>query len=73
MKTEQVLCKHVLHCLTLLSTGRWWYVLCKPLKSKHRQILLYETKIHAASRIIWEVAIAFLPRLSNLDDNFAKQ
>ncbi len=73
MKRERALCERVLRRLTLLSTGRWPYVLCKPLKSKHGQISLYETKIDAASRIIWEVAIAFSPRRSNLDENFAEQ
>lgn len=56
MKRDRALCERVLRRLTLLSTGRWPYVLCKPLKSKHGQISLYETKIDAASRIIWEVA-----------------
>jgi len=73
MKRERALCERVLRRLTMLSTGRWPYVLCKPLKSKHRQISLYETKIDAASRIIWEVAISFSPRRSNSDENFAEQ
>jgi 3-dehydroquinate synthase class II len=44
------------------------------LKAKQGQgISLYETKIDAASRIIWEVAIAFSPRRSNSGENFAEQ
>ena len=74
IKRERALCERVLRRLTLLSTGRWPYVLCKPLKAKQGQgISLYETKIDAASRIIWEVAIAFSPRRSNSGENFAEQ
>ena len=74
IKRERALCQRVLRRLALLSTGRWPYVLCKPLKSKQGQgISLYETKIDAASRIIWEVAIAFSPRRSNSGENFAEQ
>lgn len=74
IKRERALCQRVLRRLALLSTGRWPYVLCKPLKAKQGQgISLYETKIDAASRIIWEVAIAFSPRRSNSGENFAEQ
>ena len=62
LKKDRVLCERVIRRLTLLSTGRWPYVLCKPLKAKPvgqhgRKIHLYETKIDAASRIIWEVGL----------------
>ncbi|KAL7553044.1 hypothetical protein ACHAWF_016289 [Thalassiosira exigua] len=78
IKKDKALCERIIRRLTLLSTGRWPYVLCKPLRSKRigshgRKINLYETKIDSASRIIWEVAIAFSPRLSSLDQNFCEQ
>lgn len=78
IKKDKALCERVIRRLTLLSTGRWPYVLCKPLRSKRignhgKKINLYETKIDSASRIIWEVAIAFSPRLSSLDQNFCEQ
>ena len=62
LKKDRILCERVIRRLTLLSTGRWPYVLCKPLKAKPvgqhgRKIHLYETKIDAASRIIWEVGL----------------
>ena len=66
LKKDRVLCERVIRRLTLLSTGRWPYVLCKPLKAKPfgqhgRKIHLYETKIDAASRIIWEVGLYMPP------------
>lgn len=62
VKKDRALCERVIKRLTLLSTGRWPYVLCKPLKTKRignygKKISLYETKIDAASRIIWEVCV----------------
>ena len=61
IKKDRVMCERVIRRLTLLSTGRWPYVLCKPLKARQlgttgKKISLYETKIDSASRIIWEVA-----------------
>ena len=78
IKKDRALCERIIRRLTLLSTGRWPYVLCKPLKSKQlgsngKKISLYETKIDSASRIIWEVAIAFSPRRSGLDQNYCEQ
>lgn len=78
VRKDRALCERVILRLILLSTGRWPYVLCKPLKSRPlgvngKKISLYETKIDKASRIIWEVATAFSPRRSGLDQNFCEQ
>ena len=80
IKKDRALCERIIRRLTLLSTGRWPYVLCKPLKAKllggstnGKKISLYETKIDAASRIIWEVAVAFSPRRSSVDQNYCEQ
>jgi hypothetical protein len=78
IKKDKALCERIIRRLTLLATGRWPYVLCKSLKSKSigkygKKINLYETKIDSASRIIWEVAIAFSPRRSSLDQSYCEQ
>lgn len=78
IKKDRALCERIIRRLTLLSTGRWPYVLCKALKARQigstgRKISLYETKIDSASRIIWEVAIAFSPRRSNVDQSYCEQ
>ena len=78
IKKDRALCERIIRRLTLLSTGRWPYVLCKPLKSKQlgnngKKVSLYETKIDSSSRIIWKVAIAFSPRRSGLDQNYCEQ
>ena len=78
IKKDRALCERIITRLTLLATGRWPYVLCKSLKSKSigkygKKINLYETKIDSASRIIWEVAIAFSPRRSSLDQSYCEQ
>lgn len=62
-KRDKALCERAILRLILLSTGRWPYVLCKPLKSRPvgvsgKKISLYETKIDKGSRIIWEVAVS---------------
>ena len=38
-----------------------------------KKISLYETQIDAARRIIWEVAVAFSPRRSSVDQNYCEQ
>ncbi|KAL3765025.1 hypothetical protein ACHAW5_004284 [Stephanodiscus triporus] len=78
IKKDKALCERIIRRLTLLATGQWPYVLCKSLKSKSigkygKKINLYETKIDSASRIIWEVAIAFSPRRSSLDQSYCEQ
>ena len=78
MKKDRALCERVIRRLMMLSTGRWPYVLCKHLRSNSRtnsgkKINLYETKIDSASRIIWEVALAFSPRRSSKGNNVCEQ
>lgn len=68
IKKDKALCVRIIRRLTLLSTGRWPYVLCKPLRSKQmgsngKKINLYETKIDSASRIIWEVAVSYFSHM----------
>ena len=68
-KKDKALCERIILRLILLSTGRWPYVLCKPLKSKQlgvngKKISLYETKIDKAGRIIWEVAVRVITNIS---------
>ena len=48
-------------------------VLCKPLKADSKKLRLYETKIDSGSRLIWQVALAFSPRRSSLDQHFCEQ
>eukprot|EP00978_Attheya_sp_CCMP212_P025144 scaffold80431_cov59-Attheya_sp.AAC.4 len=72
-KRSHHLCERVIRRLKLLSTGRWPYVLCKPVKTGSASIKLYESKIDAASRIIWEVAVSFSPRRSSDQNSYCEQ
>jgi len=72
-KKSQMLCTRVLRRLKLLSTGRWPYVLKKPLKTRSSSVKLYESKIDSGMRIIWEIAVAFSPRRSSQDESFCEQ
>lgn len=73
-KKQHHLCERVLRRMHLLSTGRWPYVLCKPVRtSRKASINLYESKIDAASRILWEVAVSFSPRRSSKDNFYSEQ
>ena len=63
IRKDRALCERILRRLTLLSTGRWPYVLCKPLKSKQlgnqgRKISLYEV---STTRLL-VCAVSFKPR-----------
>jgi hypothetical protein len=74
LKKEHKLCDKVLRRLQLLATGRWPYVLCKPLRtSSSTSVNLYETKVDKARRIIWEVSISFSPRRSTVGKPIAEQ
>lgn len=78
IKRDRALVERIIRRLTLLSTGRWPYVLCKSLKTKKigcngKKISLYETKVNSGSRIVWEVALAFSPRRSSLEQNYCEQ
>ncbi|CAJ1968924.1 unnamed protein product [Cylindrotheca closterium] len=73
-KKQYGLCERVVRRMQLLSTGRWPYVLCKPVRtSKSVSINLYESKIDSGSRILWEVAVSFSPRRSREGEYFGEQ
>lgn len=72
-KKQNDLCKRVISRLKILATGRWPYVLCKPLVTKKSNLKLNETKIDSGSRIIWEVAVSFSPRRSSSGNSFSEQ
>lgn len=71
-KKHMRLCERVMRRLRLLATGRRSYVLCKPLRTNNSSIRLYESKIDAARRIIWEDALTFSPRCSTGGSYFAE-
>jgi hypothetical protein len=71
-KKHMRLCERVMRRLRLLATGRRSYVLCKPLRTNNSSIRLYESKIDAARRIIWEDALTFSPRCSIGGSYFAE-
>lgn len=71
-KKSHTLCTRVLRRLKLLSTGRWPYVLKKPLKTRSNLVKLYESKIDSGMRIVWEIAIAFSPRRSSQAESFCE-
>lgn len=73
IKKSKMLVIRVLGRLKLLSSGRWPYVLKKPLKTRNGNVRLYESKIDSGSRIIWEIAITFSPRRSTQDESFCEQ
>jgi HD-GYP domain-containing protein (c-di-GMP phosphodiesterase class II) len=72
-KRQNDFCERVIRRLKILGTGRWPYVLCKPLKTKNSSARLYESKIDSGSRIIWEVATSFSPRRSSPGNPFWEQ
>ena len=73
LKRERYLCDRVIRRLKILSTGRWSYVLCKPVRTSKSSVNLYESKIDKACRILWEVAVAFSPRRSKDSHSFCEQ
>uniref|UniRef100_K1PIT9 Lupus brain antigen 1-like protein n=1 Tax=Magallana gigas TaxID=29159 RepID=K1PIT9_MAGGI len=56
--------QRIIRKIQLLAKGEWTTHLCKELKNVPPTLKLYEVKLSKASRIIWELAIAFSPRLS---------
>ena len=56
--------QRIIRKIQLLAKGEWTTHLCKELKNAPPTLKLYEVKLSKASRIIWELAIAFSPRLS---------
>ena len=64
-KRSSELCKLVVQRLRILASGRWSYPTNqKLLKGVPKNIHLYEAKIDAAKRILWEVAVTFSERRS---------
>ena len=56
--------KRIIRKIQLLAKGEWTTHLCKELKNVPPTLKLYEVKLSKASRIIWELAIAFSLKLS---------
>lgn len=56
--------QRIIRKILLLAKGEWTTHLCKELRNTPPTIKLYEVKLSKASRIIFELAIAFSPRLS---------
>jgi len=64
-KRSSELCELVVQRLRILASGRWSYPTNqKLLKGVPKGIHLYEAKIDAAKRILWEVAVTFSERRS---------
>ncbi|CAC5365910.1 unnamed protein product [Mytilus coruscus] len=57
---QRIVCK-----IQHLAAGEWTPNLCKKLHHVPDTLRLFEAKITKASRIIWELAVAFSPRLSD--------
>lgn len=72
-KKQLHFCERVIARLKVLSTGRFSYTLCKPLKTKSQHLRLYESKIDSGSRIIWEFANAYSERRSSAGKHFCEQ
>ncbi|XP_062597185.1 TPR and ankyrin repeat-containing protein 1-like [Saccostrea cucullata] len=56
--------QRIIRKIQLLAKGEWRTHLCKELKNVPSTLKLFEVKLSKSSRIIWELAIAFSPRLS---------
>ncbi|KAK3101278.1 hypothetical protein FSP39_002361 [Pinctada imbricata] len=56
--------QRVIRKIQLLAKGEWRPHLCKELKNVPETLKLYEAKLSKGGRILWELAIAFSPRLS---------
>jgi hypothetical protein len=69
IKKQRGLCKDILVRVRELANGRWDNSnKTKPLKGVDvKGVVLMETKVGKASRVIWEAAIAFSPRRSSSD------
>nr|XP_034304939.1 uncharacterized protein LOC105330431 [Crassostrea gigas]XP_034304942.1 uncharacterized protein LOC105330431 [Crassostrea gigas]XP_034304948.1 uncharacterized protein LOC105330431 [Crassostrea gigas]XP_034304950.1 uncharacterized protein LOC105330431 [Crassostrea gigas] len=63
-KVPPELKQKIIKKIQLLAKGEWTPHLCKELRNTPSTIKLYEVKLSKASRIIWELATAFSPRLS---------
>lgn len=59
--------RRIIARIRMLAEGRWTRKLCRRLdgSSKKRNIMLFEAKLTRASRIIWELTVAFSAKCSN--------
>ena len=59
--------RRIIARIRMLAEGRWTRKLCRRLDglSKKRNIMLFEAKLTRASRIIWELTVAFSAKCSN--------
>ena len=66
-KVSDALKRRIITRIRMLAEGRWTRKLCKRLdgSSKKRNIMLFEAKLTRASRIIWELTVAFSAKCSN--------
>ncbi|XP_052214816.1 TPR and ankyrin repeat-containing protein 1-like isoform X2 [Dreissena polymorpha] len=56
--------RRIVHKIQLLASGNWQPHLCKKLVHVRPTLNLFEAKFSKGRRIIWELAVAFSPRLS---------
>ncbi|XP_052783611.1 TPR and ankyrin repeat-containing protein 1-like [Mya arenaria] len=56
--------QRIVHKIQLLASGDWQPHLCKKLRNVPATLNLFEAKFSKGRRIIWELAVAFSPRLS---------
>ncbi|XP_022800232.1 TPR and ankyrin repeat-containing protein 1-like isoform X2 [Stylophora pistillata] len=59
--------RRIIGRIRMLAEGRWTKTLCRRLDGipKKRNIMLFEAKLTRASRIIWELTVAFSAKCSN--------
>ncbi|XP_061181485.1 TPR and ankyrin repeat-containing protein 1-like [Saccostrea echinata] len=63
-KVQPEMKQRIIRKIQLLAKGEWRTHLCKELKNVPPTLKLFEVKLSKGDRIIWELAIAFSPRLS---------
>lgn len=66
-KVSDSLKRRIIGKIRMLAEGRWTNTLCRRLDGmpKKRNIMLFEAKLTRASRIIWELTVAFSAKCSN--------
>ncbi|XP_019393683.1 PREDICTED: TPR and ankyrin repeat-containing protein 1 isoform X1 [Crocodylus porosus] len=60
--------KKIIMVIQQLGNGEWTQSLQKPLKHLQADIRLYEAKLNKGARILWELAIDFSPRCSEVPE-----
>ncbi|KAL3888640.1 hypothetical protein ACJMK2_001005, partial [Sinanodonta woodiana] len=56
----------IIRRIKLLASGEWQPRLCKKLINVPPNLQLYEAKVSKGGRVIWELAVAFSPRLNEM-------